>query len=75
MCGITPYMANVATNHGISVIYHSVALLISTTGVVYIYIYIHKCKYIFVLCPTLQMLFDVAWYSNCVLLYWLLFIN
>ena len=47
MCEVTPYMVSVATNHGISVIYHSLlwyisyiyhsaALLISTTGVVYI---------------------------------------
>ena len=35
MCEVTPYMVSVATRHGISVIYHSVALLISTTGVVY----------------------------------------
>ena len=33
----TPYMVIVATKCGISVIYHSEALLISTTGVVYIY--------------------------------------
>ena len=47
MCEVTPYMASVATSvvyHlyttvccGIAVIYHSVALLISTTGVVYKY--------------------------------------
>ena len=36
MCEVTPYMVSVATKRGISVIYHSVALLISTTGVVYI---------------------------------------
>ena len=36
MCEVTPYMVSVATKRGISVIYHSMALLISTTGVVYI---------------------------------------
>ena len=36
MCEVTPYMVSIATNRGISVIYHSAALLISTTGVVYI---------------------------------------
>ena len=35
MCEVTPYMVSVATKRGISVIYHSAALLISTTGVVY----------------------------------------
>ena len=39
MCEVTPCMVSVATKRGISVIYHSAALLISTTGVVYIYIY------------------------------------
>ena len=37
MCEVTPYMVSVATKCGISVIYHNAALLISTTGVVYIY--------------------------------------
>ena len=36
MCEVTPYMVSVATKRGISVIYHSAALLISTTGVVYV---------------------------------------
>ena len=51
MCEVTPYMVSVATKcgitvcHGISVIYHSTALLISTTGVVYyIYIYMEGIK-------------------------------
>ena len=39
MCEVTPYMVSVATKRSISVIYYSAALLISTTGVVYIYIY------------------------------------
>ena len=39
MCEVTPYMVSVATKRGISVIYHSAALLISTTGVVYSNIY------------------------------------
>ena len=34
MCGVTPCMVSIATKHGISLIYHSMALLISTTGVV-----------------------------------------
>ena len=39
MCEVTPYMVS-TTKRGISVIYHSATLLISTTGVVYcIYIY------------------------------------
>ena len=33
---VAPYMVSVATKHGISVIYHSAALLISATGVVYV---------------------------------------
>ena len=46
MCEVTPYMVSVATKCGLScyipqfaveLIYHSAALLISTTGVVYIY--------------------------------------
>ena len=39
MCEVTPYMVSVATKYGISVIYHSMALLISTTGVVYMHVY------------------------------------
>ena len=44
MCEVTPYiMVGIATKRGVSVIYHSTALLISTTGVVYIYTHIiHK---------------------------------
>ena len=42
MCEVTPYSVvyqlYTTVFHGISVIYHSAALLISTTGVVYIYI-------------------------------------
>ena len=38
MCEVTPCMVSVATKRGISVIYHSAALLISTIGVVYIYV-------------------------------------
>ena len=34
MCEVTLYMVSVTTNHGISVIYHSMVLLISTIGVV-----------------------------------------
>ena len=34
MCEVIPYMVSVAAKRGISVIYHSAALLISTTGVV-----------------------------------------
>ena len=50
MCEVTPYMVSVATKYvyhlyttvcrGISVIYHSVAVLISTTGVAYMYIFL-----------------------------------
>ena len=35
MCEVTPYMVSAATKRGISVIYHTAVLLISTTGVVY----------------------------------------
>ena len=43
MCEVKPYMVSVATKRGISVIYHSAALLISTTGVVYIYFIVITC--------------------------------
>ena len=39
---VTPYMISIATNRGISVIYHGTALLISTTGVVYTQISYNK---------------------------------
>ena len=42
MCEVTPYMVSVATKRGISVIYHSVALLISTTGVVLLLLQVNK---------------------------------
>ena len=62
MCEVTPYMVSVVYQlyitvcRGISVIYHSAALLISTTGVVYIYIEHLTCIKI--------MLWDIC---NCLL--------
>ena len=39
MCEVTPHMEATTACHGISLIYHCVALLISTSSVVHIYTY------------------------------------